>query len=44
MVRKGGLYVNHVRMESIDERFSKDKHVLTGDITVVRIGMTCTLY
>ena len=38
MVRKGGLYVNFERVESTDELFDKEKHVLTGGTTIIRIG------
>lgn len=38
MVRKGGLYVNFERVQSTDELFSKEKHVLAGSTTVIRIG------
>ena len=38
MVRKGGLYVNYERVESTDEKFSKDKHIIAGNATIIRIG------
>lgn len=38
MVRKGGLYVNFERVQSADELFYQDKHVLVGNTTLVRIG------
>ena len=34
----GGLYVNSVRVGSVDERVTQDHHLLGGNITVVRIG------
>ena len=40
MVRMGGLYVNFERMESTDEMFNKDKHVVAENTTIIRIGET----
>ena len=37
-MRKGGLYVNFERVPSTGELFQKEKHVLLGRTTIVRIG------
>ena len=39
MVRKGGLYVNYERVASTDEMFHKDRHLLAGNTTHIRIGI-----
>ncbi len=41
MVRKGGLYVNFERVKSADEVFSKDRHIVAGNTTLIRIGENC---
>jgi hypothetical protein len=38
MARKGGLYVNFERVQSTEEPFSKEDHVLASGTSVIRIG------
>lgn len=38
MIRSGALYVNLKKVESIDEEWSQDNHVMKDLFTVVRIG------
>ena len=38
LVARGGLYVNSVRIESVNEKVCPDRHLLGGAITVLRIG------
>lgn len=37
-MKAGGLYLNSVRATSAEALVSKDKHLLAGNITVVRVG------
>ena len=36
--KSGGLYLNFVRVGSAGEVVSRERHLLTGDITIVRVG------
>lgn len=38
LVKEGGLYLNSVRATSAEALVSKDKHLLAGNITIVRVG------
>ena len=38
--KSGGLYLNFIRVGSAGEVVSRERHLLAGDITIVRVGTT----
>ena len=38
LVTRGGLYINSVRVESVSEKINPERHLLSGGITVLRVG------
>ena len=38
LVKNGGLYINSVRVGSTDEMVYPDHHLLSGNLTVLRVG------
>ena len=39
MVRSGGLYLNFERVQSVEDVFIPDRHILPSGASVFRIGM-----
>ena len=38
LVKNGGLYVNDVRVENINEIFDMEKHIVDDQFVIVRVG------
>ena len=38
LIKNGGLYINFARVSSTEELVHRDKHLLTGNMTILRTG------